>query len=111
MSIESEIEQLEDAKEFQQRKIDRRNAVLRLAENKDFKDIVLEGYFRDEAARLASILGDERYQDDDEKVIQDIRGIGAMIRYLKTIEINGQVAQKDYNSADERIDYLRGIGE
>lgn len=111
MDIESEIEKLEDAKEFQQKKIDRRSTALRLAENKDFIEIITEGYLRDEAARLASILGDERMTDDDQKVINDLRGIGSLIRYLKTIEINGQIAQKEYDSADRYIDDLRQNGE
>ena len=90
---ESEYEEvlvtLENAKEV----VAKRDALLRLTENKDFIKIVREGYFKDEAVRLTSVINSPMV--DEDAVVSDIKAICAFRQYLDLILQQGdQMAQQ-----------------
>ena len=54
----SDIEQVELSLEHAKEIVARRDKAHKLASNREFKALFLEGYFKDEAARLVAICGE-----------------------------------------------------
>lgn len=88
-SIEISIEQAEQL-------IAKKEALTRLTANPDFKTLVLEGYFKEEASRLVLLKPDPSLQgDSDQKTIsKSIDAIGYVRQYLNTIMQMGITAER-----------------
>ena len=82
----------ESAKEF----IELGSALERLFSNRDFKRVVLNGYFKDEAIRLVHLKGALESQDSDTQkdIIGKIDAISNFSNYLKSIEKNAELSNK-----------------
>jgi hypothetical protein len=63
------------------------DALQRLHKNRDFKKIILEGYFKDEPARLVGLKGDANMQDEARQaaIVKEIDGIGTLQQHFRTI--------------------------
>lgn len=63
-------------------------ALERLSSNKDFKQIILQGYFKDEAVRLVHLKGDKNFESDEKQAILDkkIGAISQLVHFLNNIE-------------------------
>lgn len=103
MSSDAQIEEIEvkinEAKEV----IERKKALMRLTDNKDFKSIVLDGYFKDEASRLVLLKADYEMQDEmsQNQIKKSIDAIGYFRLYLRTVMQLGAQMEKDL-AADEQ---------
>lgn len=103
-----EIE-LEDAKSV----VRIRDAALRLTQNADFKLIIADGYFKQEASRLTELLGEKSGNNaavtviKDEDVIKDLYAIASLKRYLRMIELNGNIMEKAVSDYTETLDQMR----
>jgi hypothetical protein len=105
--LESQIHyvdlEIEQARKF----IRRLEAFNRLRDNKDFHEIIEDGYFLQEASRLVLLKGDvnsnEEVQRDCDKLIN---GVGCLRRYFQTIEILGQSAKNSLDSAEDTKEEL-----
>lgn len=111
MQYQNEVEQVElalaDAKEM----IERKRMVLSLEGNRAFKKIILEGYFEKEAARLALLSSDPMLNNDQRgSVFQDLAGLGALQRYLRTIIMMGTMAEQSVEEYQDTLDDLRAEG-
>jgi len=88
--------------------IERRDAALRLAKNKDFKRLVVDEYFTDEAARLIIASGDpnlDQKQRDD--FVAMGQAIGHFKRYLSFIVTEANNAERDIPNIEEALIELR----
>lgn len=58
-----------------------------LTKNESFKKVIMEGYFKDEAARLAGMLADPSMADDinQRELNSALKGIGHLRQYLMNI--------------------------
>jgi hypothetical protein len=104
-----EIEQ--EIKESQQ-VVDLANSFDRLTSNRDFRKIILEGYFKDEAIRLVHLKADPAMQTavHQANIIKDIDAIGSLSGYFRTLVQKGNLAKKSIASAEEARDELVNEG-
>jgi len=106
--IELTLDQYTEAKEHYQTITDRADAARRLADNDDFKNLIMTGYLTDEPQRLAELIASGRL---NEKTVSDcsrqLVSIGDFRGYMKNIIEQGGMAAdelKDLEMArDESI--------
>lgn len=74
-------------------------ALERLFSNKDFKKVVLNGYFKDEAVRLVHLRGEPTNQSFEALASLDnkIMAISSFSIYLKNIQKEAELADKTVN--------------
>lgn len=103
--IELTLEQYEEAKAHYQTIIERGNAARRLADNPDFKSLVLEGYLDNEPNRLANLMASGRLND---KVFADctrqIRSVADFREFMKDIINQSSMAEDELKGLEEARD-------
>lgn len=107
---QSDIHEVEVSLEQADLQIAMSDAVARLEQNRDFQEIVLGHYFRDEAVRLVHMKGDPQMQREDRQanLLTAMDAIPAFRHFLERITDAGaqaRVAKEDYHST---LDELRG---
>ena len=108
MSYEDQIKEveinIEDAKEM----IALRDALNRLENNKDFRKIILDGYFKDEASRAVLLKADiHMQQDKDQKQLDNIiTGIGFLRQYFGKIYAMASQAEMGLKNDEETREQL-----
>lgn len=92
---EAQIEQIEINMERAEGNVSVYKALQRLTDNKDFKRIVLEGYFKDEASRVVLLKADPSVQDMEQQISLDnqIIAIGQLRQYFHTITQIGRMSE------------------
>ncbi|MEA2037023.1 MAG: hypothetical protein U9O94_05915 [Nanoarchaeota archaeon] len=97
MSDLQEIEiSIEKAKEL----IKKKEVCERLLANKDYKEIIKEGFFEKNAARLVRLRSDITLDEQERAaVLRDIDGTGTLIGYIHMILAMGESAE---NSLSEK---------
>lgn len=82
--------------------IDIGNALERLRSNKDFRKVISEGYFEQEAIRLVMLKADPHMQTPEKQaaVLRDIDSVGALAQYFRTVIQKASLADKSVK-ADE----------
>ena len=103
MSNEQEFEQIEISIEQAHKQVNLMKALHRLHQNKDFKSVILDGYFKDEASRVVLLKADDSTQsDEDQRLLSNcITSIGGLAHYLRTISMLGNMSEKSLE-ADEQ---------
>jgi hypothetical protein len=88
-TIDISIQQAKDT-------IEAMEALKRLGTNKDFKKIILEGYFENEASRTVLLKADPSLSKPEDQVMLDhsIIAIGQLRQYFLMINAMGQQALK-----------------
>jgi len=81
----SEIEEVELSITHAKEIIQKRDMAMKLSNNREFKKLVLEGYFKEEAARLVSISGEENFKDHQDDIFDAIKGISHFRQYMQNI--------------------------
>lgn len=103
--IELTLEQYEEAKEHFKTITDRADAARRLADNSDFKILIMQGYLTDEPQRLAELIASGRLP---EKSVNDcsrqLVSIGDFRGYMKNIIEQGNMAADEMESLEEARD-------
>jgi len=103
--IELTLEQYEEAKEHYSTIIERADAARRLADNEDFKSLVMDGYLTDEPQRLAELVSSGRL---NEKVRDDcsrqLVSIGDFRNYMKNIIEQGNMARDEMVALEQARD-------
>lgn len=88
--------------------VELRDMALRLSENRDFRKLFIEGFFRDEAARMVQLSEDPiltREQQHD--ALRMAQATGHAKRYLSMLVVRGNSAAKDIIDLDEQLEELR----
>jgi hypothetical protein len=105
---QQDIEQIELSVEHAKEMVERKKLALQLADNPAFKKLILDGYFRDEAARLAHLLSDPALPAEHREFVRnDINGPGALKRFMSTIVRMGDMAEREIADAELELDELR----
>tara|TARA_R110002049_G_scaffold163137_2_gene328957 strand:- start:756 stop:1085 length:330 start_codon:yes stop_codon:yes gene_type:complete len=88
--------------------IERNAALVRLYQNKDFQNAVLEGYFKDEAVRLVLAKGNPSMDAPEQQaaIVRDIDGIGSLASYFTAIRHEAAMSEKALKDADEDRQYV-----
>lgn len=104
MSTTEEIElSIQEAKKL----IARKDAAQRLADNRDFKELVLEGYLKDEAVRLAHISADANMKEYREEIMLSMQGISLFRQYMQNLIRMGEMAQAEMYDYEQALDDVR----
>lgn len=87
--IEANILQSKEIVEFDK-------AIQRLAENRDFRAVIVDGYFKREAIRLVELKADPSMQSpaSQASIISQIDAIGGLMTFLRTAGHNAKNAIK-----------------
>jgi len=106
--LQNDIETVELSIEVAEEAIKRGKQAKALAKNKDFKELVLDGYFQDEAARLVHLVSHPTTKDEMRTTVQrDIDGVGAFKRYLQTIVMFGEQAELALEADKQTLEEMR----
>jgi competence CoiA-like predicted nuclease len=94
MNTEEQLNYLEanmvESKHF----VDIKNSFEKLKENKDFKKVITEYYFKEEAARLV-MAKSSNLNDDQQKMIDKmIYGIGSLAKFFDSLVSRGAQAEQ-----------------
>lgn len=94
MTIEQAQEQVKD-----------RDELAELLKNRRFKKFFIDGYFRDEAARLADASTNPEMMDDidQREIFSMVKAIGHMKNYMLTIKQTGDRAEMAIKEEAERV--------
>lgn len=93
---EAQLQQIEISLEDAQANVALAEKLDRLHKNKDFQELIIEGYFRDEASRAVLLKSDpEMCEDREQKQISDIiTSIGGLRQYFHKVFRLGQMSQQ-----------------
>jgi hypothetical protein len=103
-TIQAIEENIRKAKKF----VEAGDALERLQANKDFKEIIMSGYFEKEAIRLVHLKADENFQTAERQkmVIAQMDAIGALNQYFRTIFHQASMAKKAIDADEETRDEM-----
>lgn len=106
----SDIQDLEqgiaDAKDL----ISRRDAALKLSENREFRSLFIDGYFKEEAARLVQLSSDPALNTDQRAdALAMAQATGHMKRYLSMAVQMGAVAERELPDMEAELETLRAL--
>lgn len=84
------------------------NALGRLRGNKDFKTVILSGYFEQEAIRLVHLKGDQNMQSQESQlsIVSQMNAISALSQYFNTTFHKAMLASKTVDSDQEALEEL-----
>lgn len=106
-TAQTEMEQVELTIEDAQKLIDRRDSLLKLQNNRDFKKIINEGFLKEEAVRLVHALADPNLAQFREQIQGSIEGIGVLLQYFHTITAMGNAAENEMREHQELLNELQ----
>jgi len=90
----SDIKQIELTIQDARGKVALRDMALKLANNRDFKKLIMDEYFINEAARLVEIVGDSRLSDERDDIVDAMKGISNLRQFLRHKIMEGDVAEE-----------------
>jgi len=107
MNSEQMIEQLDknmtDAMKF----MEVRTSYLKLAKNREFKKVILDYYFNEEAARLVRAKSSGLDESQEKMIDNMMYGIGALQNFFESVETRGMQAEQAYKEdEDSRADII-----
>lgn len=90
---------IQDAKKF----VEKRDRLTKFVNSKGFKEFFTDGFFRDEAARLAQAITNPNMQDDiDQREIDgQFRAIGHVQNFILTIKQQGDAKEHAIQEHEE----------
>ena len=107
MSSET-LKQLEQEIDNAKQIVELSNALQRLSGNKDFKEVIQQNYFKDEAVRLVHLKSNPAMQEEEQQksIVASIDAIGFLSQYFNIIEQQARQARRFLDMADETRDEL-----
>ena len=99
---DTELQQLERNIKHAQKTVDLGDALDRLRNNKDFKKVIGEAYFNEEAIRLVHLMSDVNMQSPEiqRSIHKQMIAIGVFHDFLNTLSIRADMARRSV-AADE----------
>jgi len=103
MRNNSESETIELTIEQAKNLIKRGESLKKLYNNKDFKNVILEDYFKDNAIRLVHLRSDPNCQTDEIQgnILREMDGVGSLKKYFNVILALASRAEQDLAAAEE----------
>ena len=105
-TVEKQIEiSMEQAKSV----IERKQTTLKMIESAAFKEIIEEGYFKEEAARLVGLMADPEFVSEErqEEIRNDMMGISSLRFYIVNLLRMGSQMEQSLAASEEALDELR----
>lgn len=89
-------------------RVDLGDSLERLRNNRDFKKVIQEGFFLDEAVRLVQLKADPAFQtmERQESIMKQIDAIGALNQYFQTIFQFAALARKAIESDQQTLEEI-----
>ena len=105
----TEIERLEHSTHKAKQHLELGNALERLFNNRDFKNIVLKGYLEQEAVRLVHLKASPEMDSPAKQaaIVRDIDAIGALSSFFKEIQRQAELGRKNIAFSEEAIESIR----
>lgn len=105
---EQQIAQIEMTMEQAKEDINLAKALDKLKSNREFKKIITEGYFKDEAIRLVNMKGhpQARREDIQADIIKQIDAIGCLNAFFDMIYHRAEWAKSAIEASEEELNYL-----
>lgn len=105
MSTEEQIQELELTIDQAREQVKLAEALNRLHKNEDFKAVILDGYFRDEASRLVALLADPNCQTDawQNALTNSVRSISELRQHFAKTFHFGELAARAIDDANAAI--------
>lgn len=102
------IQAIEDNIKQARKLVEVGEALERLKNNRDFKKVMIEGYFEQEAIRLVHLKSDQNVQSPDmqKSINSQIDAIGAVSQYFSTVLHKASIARKAIASDEEARDEI-----
>lgn len=111
MNNQNAIQQVEVSLEEAQRIVAFGEALRRLENNRDFQAVILDGYFKTEAARLVMLTAEINFKPEQKEAIHaGIRGIAELRQYFLARRAEAEMAAKEIGDYKEELDALREEG-
>lgn len=109
---EQDVQTIEVNIETAKATVARRDTFLKLAQNKEFKEIIETGYFEDEAIRLVGALSSPALADDGSQaeLQKDMIGVGRLRQYFYAIVQQGNTAEGAITADEKELDMIRAEG-
>jgi hypothetical protein len=102
------VNDLEQHKENLKRYVERRDALVKLLKNREFKQIISEGFMRDEVVRSVAMSGDPNFDAKQQADCLSMAQAGGHLkRYLNLSLAEGQRAQDALPELDSAIEEAR----
>lgn len=106
--IQSLEAQLKQAKES----VAQRDKIDKLMANREFKELILDGFIRDESARLAHVSGDPVLSEKDQRDCVGMAQAGGHLkRFLNVLVSQANTAERQIPDIEAAIDEMRREGE
>ena len=80
----------------------------RLRSNRDFKKLIIDGYFGQECIRLVLCKADQNMQASDKQasIVKQMDAIGSLHEYFQTVFIKASMAEKSVADNEQERDLL-----
>jgi len=105
----SDVEQIELSMSQAKKLIERKDTLNRLFEHKDFKALIVEEYFNDEAVRLVHMMSDQSMAEYREQIIKNMDGISTLREWFRVVKQMGEAAENELAEAQE--EYIEALAE
>ena len=104
----NQIKEIEDNIKGARRLVDLGDALERLKANKDFKTLVMEGYFEKEAIRLVHAKSNPGLQSPEMQtsILTQINAIGNLNMYFQTVAQQAGLARKSIEQDEQARDEI-----
>lgn len=108
MTTLNDIEALENNVKRAKEHVELGSALDRLRTNRDFKKIITEGYFRDEAVRLVHLKSDSNMLSDvmQSSIIKQMDAIGALAQYFYVVSHRAAMSGRSIAVDEETLTEL-----
>lgn len=105
MSNENEIHQVEISIQQAKEAIELGEALKRLSNSNDFKNVVRDRYFREEPIRLTMLKSSPGMQAEDKQadIIKSLDAIGEFYQYLGAVEKQAEMATRALEADEETL--------
>lgn len=89
--------------------VTRKDKLVKLSQTDEFKEIFEDGYFRDEAARLVSLLSDPEFSAEDKQneLLNDMIGISSTRQYLMNVHRLGMSLERQIAASENELEEIR----
>lgn len=102
----TDIEQIEISIDEAKRLVKKRDDLEKLIKNREFKSLITEGYFKEEAQRLVSISADPALVQHQTEIMESIRAISLFQQFLQLVLRTGNMAAQQIADLEGERDLL-----
>lgn len=103
----NDIAQIEVSLDEAREAISRRDAMLKLKKNREFRQLVLDGFFKEEAVRLVSVSAEPAMEPRFDAIIDNIKAISIFRQYMDNIIRIGDFAAAELADYEAALDEAR----